>query len=620
MIKLNFIPGRSKKLVRLVIILALVVALPLFIWAVVTLNFNPFRKAASGEPIPTSPPTVTPINWSVGTISITADNFYIISNGKRYDGNSNINVNPGPSGPAAQGIEIASNQYGDELKLQIMFRKDPNNYTWWADHIAFINSNYASYVSSYDGTFFRSLLGQPFVDSGNVAMIVRNPNDGQQVAELHYTNLHIRAFSGQTPPPTACPPFPLTFRIDGVSGTTGMNQPFRYYMHVTHNDPNCLGGVTVNLSARLPDGWRAAFETPSFYLNSNTTYNTTVEITPTTFNQIGEPIIIYANTNYPPNAATQEVQLRVGPTNVPTSTPGTYYCNRSCRSNYDCLSSLVCSQGFCRNSACPSNSSCACDTIPQPTVRPPAGECEMCGGIAGIRCQTGLFCQYSQPNYSGRPNYPDQSGICVNRLRPGRCPVPTPQVTPPPTVRPFQILFKFDGVTDDSALGARVSARLISSSMNNKLGYVTPQLPLVYGLGGVYKLYFGAWSTQIPPANDYSIILKGEKHLAVKFCQSSGQVAHCASSDPGKITIPSNPESLVYLDFTGVPLLAGDTPPQDGVVNPSDFAKVVALLAKPCSQLTDADKAIGDLDYNGCVNVKDIFLLRKTLETRYDDF
>lgn len=191
--------------------------------------------------------------------------------------------------------------------------------------------------------------------------------------------------------------------------------------------------------------------------------------------------------------------------------------------------------------------------------------------------------------------------------------------TPPPTVRPFSVLLKFGGVSDGSAEFAKASVRFISKALDSTLGYVTPQVPVVYMGNGIYKLLVGVWSTNLPASNDYSIVVKGEKHLGIKYCQPVGQTLHCSGSQTGTITIPADPSSMVSLDFTGFPLAPGDTPPQDGTVDSVDFQRISNLLNKPCSALTDAEKLIGDLDYNGCVTSRDILLLRKTLETRYDE-
>ncbi len=72
-------------------------------------------------------------------------------------------------------------------------------------------------------------------------------------------------------------------------------------------------------------------------------------------------------------------------------------------------------------------------------------------------------------------------------------------------------------------------------------------------------------------------------------------------------------------DFTGLPLEPGDLTPQDGKADNADFDKIKSLLSKPCSALTDVDKKTADLNYNGCVDIRDALLMRKTLETRYDE-
>lgn len=122
----------------------------------------------------------------------------------------------------------------------------------------------------------------------------------------------------------------------------------------------------------------------------------------------------------------------------------------------------------------------------------------------------------------------------------------------------------------------------------------------------------------LPVGPGYTIRIKGEKHSARKFCQPNGQTQACSATDSLTITQsgPSNPQTF---DFTGRPLLAGDTTPQDGRADISDMRKIIALLATPCDNLSADDKMVGDLDYSGCVDVKDIFLMRKAMENPYDE-
>lgn len=227
------------------------------------------------------------------------------------------------------------------------------------------------------------------------------------------------------------------------------------------------------------------------------------------------------------------------------------------------------------------------------------------------------------------PNKRADEPVSTPTLTPSPSPLPTfspspsptilPTGTPPPTSRPFEILLKLEGVTDDAANFAKVSTRLISKVLNNSAGYVTPDLPIIYVGNGIYKLNFGVWSEELPTADDYVLVVKGEKHLGIRFCSESGQTQHCSGGSPDKISLPQNPRTKVLLDFTGIPLAAGDTPPQDGVVNLADYERVKGLLSKPCSLLTAQERFTADLNYDGCVTTKDIFLIRKTLEVRYDE-
>lgn len=219
---------------------------------------------------------------------------------------------------------------------------------------------------------------------------------------------------------------------------------------------------------------------------------------------------------------------------------------------------------------------------------------------------------------------PSPTAFATETARPTASPAPTP----PPTVRPFQMLFKFDGVTDDGAsferlatAAAKVTVKFLSQSLGYTQGWVTTPIYVTYDGAGIYKLRFGVWSANLPAANDYAITLKGEKHLSVKFCQPTGQTAHCTG--PGSISMPVDPNTPNNYDFTGIPLPAGDLYPQDGTVTTvgenSDLSRMLLLLAKPPSELTAQDLLVGDLDYNQVINIRDLYLFRKTLQTRYDE-
>jgi hypothetical protein len=64
-----------------------------------------------------------------------------------------------------------------------------------------------------------------------------------------------------------------------------------------------------------------------------------------------------------------------GGTTTPTDSPNqeANSCGGTCGSNYNCKSEFFCYQGFCRNSACPTESDCTCAvSTPIPTTKPRA--------------------------------------------------------------------------------------------------------------------------------------------------------------------------------------------------------------------------------------------------------
>jgi len=127
---------------------------------------------------------------------------------------------------------------------------------------------------------------------------------------------------------------------------------------------------------------------------------------------------------------------------------------------------------------------------------------------------------------------------------------------------------------------------------------------------GVYESDFITLSSAVTSGSDYYLLIKGPKHLQVRFCQNSGQHRPCTK---GNITL-NNGENI--LDFTGYPLPGGDLPPQDGVVNALDAVVLVSCFNEPTSQ-TCLDKA--DLNFDGIVNTMDINIMNNTIYTRWED-
>lgn len=183
-----------------------------------------------------------------------------------------------------------------------------------------------------------------------------------------------------------------------------------------------------------------------------------------------------------------------------------------------------------------------------------------------------------------------------------------------PRPQTMKLRVKLAGVTDGSAEGTKISVKFVKK--DGSVLQLSELLALTYAGSGIYNAS-AVISNPFAGGTQMRIKIKGEKHVAIEFCRQSGQTGPCGDNE--YITV-ANPFQTDYIfDFTGIPLPPGDLTVQDGQANRADLDKLTALMSKLCENLTIAEKIMGDVDYNGCVNVRDVFLILQTLETRFDE-
>lgn len=183
-----------------------------------------------------------------------------------------------------------------------------------------------------------------------------------------------------------------------------------------------------------------------------------------------------------------------------------------------------------------------------------------------------------------------------------------------PTPQTIYMSFKLAGVTGAAAEGSQVNVKFYLK--NGTVLSLSEPLTLSHTQGGIYTTS-ATISNPFPGGTQYRVKVKGEKHLSIEFCHATGQTSPCGDND--YITMPSSFEGNYGLSFIGIPLPPGDLSPQDGRANIDDLNKLKPLMGKSQSSLTDADLLVGDVNYDHFINIYDVFLILKTLETRYDD-
>lgn len=112
---------------------------------------------------------------------------------------------------------------------------------------------------------------------------------------------------------------------------------------------------------------------------------------------------------------------------------------------------------------------------------------------------------------------------------------------------------------------------------------------------------------------NFYMLVKGPKHVQKKICdeEPAEDSVGAYSCQNGEITL----ESGMTLDFSGITLMAGDLPTQDGIVDSYDLSLVRNNLNK-----TDEDILnVADVNLNGRVDAQDYSLIIQTLSIRPDD-
>ncbi len=112
----------------------------------------------------------------------------------------------------------------------------------------------------------------------------------------------------------------------------------------------------------------------------------------------------------------------------------------------------------------------------------------------------------------------------------------------------------------------------------------------------------------------YEVIIKGSKHLAKKICTNSPseQLGGTYRCDEPAMNLQEGNNDL---NFTGIILLGGDLPQQDGLINALDFAFIRQNLGSQDPQ----NLIRGDLNLDGIIDTQDHTIIKTALDFKYDE-
>jgi hypothetical protein len=140
-----------------------------------------------GPPHDPPPTAANPVSWHTRTVSLTADDFWIDIEGKRFTARvTPVSVSGDPGHELYTSLEIEWHEHGREMRLFIYLRSDGNR--WWTDEIRTYDGRDPSEWVYYYGRQFDTPLGQPFV--GDVELVNNGPEDRAR-AILHFRGLKL---------------------------------------------------------------------------------------------------------------------------------------------------------------------------------------------------------------------------------------------------------------------------------------------------------------------------------------------------------------------------------------------------------------------------------------------
>ncbi len=118
----------------------------------------------------------------------------------------------------------------------------------------------------------------------------------------------------------------------------------------------------------------------------------------------------------------------------------------------------------------------------------------------------------------------------------------------------------------------------------------------------------------INAATKYEVILKGAKHLAKRICANnpSEQLGGTYRCTDANMTLQKGANDL---NFSGIILLGGDLPAQDGLINALDFAFIRQNLGNQDPQ----NLIRGDLNLDGIIDTQDHTIVKTALDFKYDE-
>lgn len=226
-------------------------------------------------------------------------------------------------------------------------------------------------------------------------------------------------------------------------------------------------------------------------------------------------------------------------------------------------------------------------------------------------------------NYQFETSTPDFVTIAVGEAYLSPTPTKTPTPTPTEILTPnpsgsesvsLDLKIKFQGVSKEPTKKT-LPVKIVVKKGLETVAEKTVDFNHELNANGV-SIWTAKPTFNLVPGGDYSLLIKGPMHIQKKICDSKPVEAVGAEGTyrclDKRLTINQGNNSF---DFSGILLLVGDLPKQDGVVNSYDIGLIRNNLGKTDQEALE----LADVNYDGRVNSQDYGLVMFALSVRVDE-
>lgn len=202
---------------------------------------------------------------------------------------------------------------------------------------------------------------------------------------------------------------------------------------------------------------------------------------------------------------------------------------------------------------------------------------------------------------------------------PTHTPTPTQTPTPTPTPTPsfvnmrVNLRLKFQGIRRRPS--DNLNNLLVKITFKNEKKSINETVEKNFRTNDQLIWFSDPIEVNLPPDNNYALLIKGPKHLQKKICHNNPQ-----EESGGKYLCRNFQIQLDqgdnFLDFSPITLFAGDLPNQDNILNSYDLSLVRNNLGK--NDQETLSKA--DINLDGVVDSQDFSLLLSAMSIKLDEF